>query len=137
MESDCVLYDGFIGDRGYGLDYDPSTKKTISAHRLAFREHFGYLPEVVMHICDTPACVNPYHLKGGTQKENILDCISKGRYVYAKRKLTKREVLCIYGSDQSQRKLAALFNVDQKTIWNIKNGICYKQWTGHGGSCGV
>ena len=34
---------------------------------------------VVRHRCDNEACINPDHLIVGTQKENIADCIRKGR----------------------------------------------------------
>lgn len=33
-----------------------------------------------LHRCDNPACVNPDHLWWGTMKENIQDCIAKGRF---------------------------------------------------------
>ncbi|UCS82790.1 homing endonuclease [Yersinia phage vB_YenP_Rambo] len=52
------------------------------AHRYALSEHLGRpIAEgmVVMHLCDNPSCVNPEHLKEGTQKDNMEDCISKGR----------------------------------------------------------
>jgi hypothetical protein len=34
---------------------------------------------VAMHLCDQPWCVNPDHLKIGTQQENVQDCVAKGR----------------------------------------------------------
>jgi len=35
---------------------------------------------VVRHIvCDTPGCINPFHLAIGTQKDNIGDCKRQGR----------------------------------------------------------
>lgn len=34
-----------------------------------------------MHKCDNCWCVNPKHLNIGTQRENLLDCVSKGRHV--------------------------------------------------------
>lgn len=34
---------------------------------------------VVRHTCDNGLCVNPDHLIVGTQKENIADCIARGR----------------------------------------------------------
>lgn len=32
-----------------------------------------------LHSCDTPGCVNPAHLRWGTQKENSKDCFDRGR----------------------------------------------------------
>ena len=136
MVHDCILYNGHIGNAGYGLDYDPETKKTITAHRLAFKAHYGYLPKVVMHLCDNKACVNPDHLLAGTQSENIQDCVRKGRHG-AKSKLSSTEILEILLSDSSSRQLAKKYNVNQKTICNVRNHKYNYDITGHGGSCGV
>ena len=40
---------------------------------------------IVMHSCDTPACVNPFHLSVGTRRENVMDSIAKGRHNWTKR----------------------------------------------------
>lgn len=66
------------------------------AHRYSLSCHLGRPIAdgmVVMHLCDNPSCVNPEHLKEGTQKENIGDCISKGRATKAtgKRDASKRD----------------------------------------------
>ena len=43
------------------------------------------------HICDTPLCVNPYHLFAGTRKDNMQDAKAKARLVgYGKREVCKQ-----------------------------------------------
>lgn len=128
----CIEYSGYISNAGYGLDYDPTTQKTISAHRLAFRNAYGYLPKVVMHKCDNKKCINPEHLQAGNQSDNIKDCIAKGRYTYS-RKLTEEQVKLILKDNRPQRVIANDFKVSQKTIINVKKG---RYITGRGGSCG-
>jgi len=51
------------------------------AHRVAFFIKTGINPgkKVVAHRCDNKICCNPEHLFLASQKENILDCIRKGR----------------------------------------------------------
>lgn len=51
------------------------------AHRFSWFLATGTPPKgkVVMHKCDVPACVRPDHLSLGTQTQNVLDCVSKGR----------------------------------------------------------
>lgn len=34
----------------------------------------------VCHHCDNPPCINPEHLYAGTQSQNILDCVKRGRH---------------------------------------------------------
>lgn len=71
------------------------------AHRASWMIHKGPIPEnlLVCHHCDNTLCVNPDHLFLGTDQDNTLDCMAKGRYVVMKgesngcSKLTEKEVL--------------------------------------------
>lgn len=53
------------------------------AHRLSWLLQCSALEDrqIVCHRCDNPRCVRPSHLFVGTQKDNMADCIAKGRYV--------------------------------------------------------
>lgn len=54
--------------------------------------------KVVCHTCDNRACVNPDHLFVGTVKDNIQDCIKKGRFRATGKPLEKH---CRSGHDRS------------------------------------
>lgn len=55
----------------------------VRAHVFAWEQANGRtvpVGMVVMHLCDTPNCVNPAHLRIGTQADNIRDSMAKGRF---------------------------------------------------------
>lgn len=54
-----------------------------AAHRLSFYLANQYWPPVVRHKCDNRICVNPHHLEGGTQTDNMQDVVQRGRHVNA------------------------------------------------------
>lgn len=64
---------------GYGVISPGNSERKV--HRYVWAMEHGPIPRgmVIMHQCDEPLCVNPDHLMMGTQYDNILDCIRKGR----------------------------------------------------------
>lgn len=79
----CWEWTGYRDERGYGRlsSRVSGVTKTISAHRLSWQIYKGEIPPglCVLHKCDNPPCVNPDHLFLGNQRDNMLDCSSKGR----------------------------------------------------------
>lgn len=81
----CWYWTGAVSSTGYGtVRFEGKVRK---AHHVAYLMAGGALPEsgsgrqgfVVMHTCDNRLCVNPAHLKLGTQKQNVHDAQRKGR----------------------------------------------------------
>ncbi len=74
----CRLWLGAIGSDGYG--HLRMGKKVIAAHRVAFFIRHGRYPKgSARHSCDEPLCVEADHLIDGTHKENMEDCVRRGR----------------------------------------------------------
>lgn len=98
------------------------------AHRLAWEDAYracilpGY---VVMHTCDTPACINPAHLQVATYAENNADRAYKGRSralrggANVRGKLASNDVRLVrewYAMGITQCALAHWFGVSQSRL---------------------
>lgn len=83
VDSGCWHWVGAKNERGYGFinDRTGSGKKLRATHvSLDLAGHSR--PDAnsyALHSCDNPQCVNPDHLRWGTQRENISDMIDRGR----------------------------------------------------------
>ena len=79
----CWVFMGGKDRCGYGrIKVGPHS---LGAHKVAYLMLVGDYDQAyleLMHTCDNPACINPKHLIPATHRENIYDCISKGRHTY-------------------------------------------------------
>ena len=116
----CWIWRGAINNKGYG--YLSSGKREagrVLAHRVSWELNNGSIPDgkIVMHSCDNPPCVNPDHLRLGTQQENQQDMSDKGRA--GGLKLTRAQIEEIKTADPVagyQYRLAEKFGVSQACI---------------------
>ncbi len=124
----CIEWEGYRLPTGYGTFKENG--KNVYAHRRAFEEANGYLPRVVRHRCDNPSCVNPEHLEGGTQADNMRDRMERGRAPKGEghhgAKLTEDNVRYIRSmrGQTTQQALADEFGVSRpriSKIWNRKS----------------
>jgi len=85
-EGDCLVWTKARNSDGYGSL--GRNGKTIGAHRAAYSDLVGPIPEglSVLHHCDNPPCVNPEHLFLGTQKDNVHDALEKKRHRNVRRR---------------------------------------------------
>lgn len=89
---DCLEWQGPLHTNGYAKIGKTAVFKSASLHREVFSLLHGDRPPVVMHTCDNRKCINPQHLLGGTQQENIMDMHAKGRAInqYTRQKHDKQ-----------------------------------------------
>lgn len=124
----CWIWTGYCQHSGHGIfRYDG---KKILAHRFSWLLAGNEIPEgmCILHaphvICGHKNCVNPAHLRIGTQSENMKDRISDGTSNrgtnHGKCKLTEAQVREIrLRSDENQRLLGEEFGVSKHTISHI------------------
>lgn len=127
----CWHWVGQKDARGYGIFGHKGRK--LLAHRVSFEMASGVVPDgVVMHKCDNPSCVNPDHLKLGTLRENIQDCVLKGRNANkgglngSKAKLSDEDVNAIRlrrDEGESYKELAKEFGVSMSWLSILTRGI--------------
>lgn len=140
MKPDCIDH-GITGKQG-GYAQRRHAGKLRLVHRLAFcaannldiEEIDGKL---VLHSCDNPRCINPDHLRLGSNADNMRDMSIRSRA--GGKKLTPDQVLeirarCKPGrrggiqteSSHSYMALARAYGVDVSTVRSAYLGLTHK-----------
>jgi hypothetical protein len=115
----CWLWIGPMHPSGYGRI--SVRGKRWYAHRLSWElYHRQSIPQglVIRHQCNQPKCVNPHHLRSGTQQQNVMDMHLAGRQGYV-RKLNPRQIAEIRSSKLKQSELARQYGVSPTTIHRV------------------
>lgn len=120
----------------YGLFHWPRGG-TMGAHVASYRLHTGDHETkgwCICHTCDNPICVNPNHLFKGTNEENQLDALVKGRLKVGSQhwmaKFTDdqvREMRKLHSEGVTCKQLGEEYGAHEGTISKIVNGKTYYQ----------
>lgn len=133
-ECGCWLWGGYVGPNGYGRFQ--LNNRSRSALRVSYIAHKGPVPDGmdVCHKCDERTCVNPDHLFVGTRRDNVLDCVRKGRHrtghmtiegFASNRKMSPRdteEAKVLRKSGRPIQDIANRFSVHISTIYKNTKG---------------
>ena len=132
----CWIWQGGISEKGYGIACVRNT--VLRAHRLSYELFVGPIPRNldILHSekCHTRACVNPLHLRCGTNAENAKDRVNFGMQPrgseHYNARLTEEnvtDILHLFHDDGMQMKeIAQHFRVNIVTIHDI---VHRKSWT--------
>ncbi|WEF34898.1 hypothetical protein [Pseudoduganella chitinolytica] len=91
----CWIWLGATDQHGYGRIFLNGRPRRL--HRAVYQEVKGAAKNSVCHTCDTPCCVNPYHLYDGTHHQNMQDREQRGR---ANKAIGKRNGRAKYTEEQ-------------------------------------
>lgn len=143
-EGPCWEWNGPKHSCGYGniRTKTPDGRQTFArAHRVSLEVFLGYQIARnlhVLHSCDNPPCVNPRHLRTGTDTDNTQDRVSHNRHRSGKpmvgeknpvSKLTETNVQEIrerLAKGETQTRVGRLYGVSQSAVSKIVTG---RAWT--------
>ena len=132
---ECWLINGLVSDsNGYGSF--TINGKSVRAHRFSYEVFHGPIPPtlVVRHRCDIPLCVNPYHLQTGTNADNVMDRVLRGRSAMGERnarsKITSEIAKKIFDDERSYSVISKIYGIHKSTICQIKLGKTWSHVTG-------
>ena len=110
------------------------------AHRYSYFLHTGHQPateEHVLHSCDNGKCVNPRHLRLGTNAENVADRVARGRSSGGSRlgerhasatisEAQAREIKRLLADGMSRPDVVRQLGVSRGAVRSIHDGASWK-----------
>ena len=131
---DCILCKiGELDRDGYRRLH--LNRQRIRAHRFVWMLCNGEIPDgmLVLHSCDNPPCINPAHLRLGTNIENVRDRTERGRQPRGEKayqaRITEKQAKAIIAAlraDESQTRIAQQFGINKWLVHDIKRGKTWK-----------
>ena len=130
-DKDCWEWEGACMPFGYGVFCMASQSgkwQSYRAHRVAYVIANGDPEEglVVMHLCDNPRCVNPTHLRAGTQRENMMMMRARGRGTHGDThpglkvtSVSAKEMARMREKNIPMREIGASFGVSPATVCRV------------------
>ena len=110
--------------RGYGNFW--CAGRNLRSDRVVFFYSHKRWPTEARHTCDNPRCCNPSHIIDGSHRENMEDCIRRGRFPIGenngKSRLTSEQVMAILNDPRTSRAIAAEYGIGKSTVGAIKRG---------------
>lgn len=128
--SGCLIWEGAVDKHGYG--HLSVFGRQYIAHRWYWSLLNGPLrPEQFLcHKCDTPLCINPYHMFVGDNGSNTRDKVSKRRHSFGERvpqaKLTNDKVRAILVDTRRQLDIAAEYGLSPNHVSLIQRGKVWR-----------
>lgn len=138
-DDDCWEWTAASMPRGYGV-FMAGHKRRAYAHRFSWEiANTAEVPEgkSVLHSCDNPPCVNPRHLRVGTNADNVADAVERHRHVagidHHAARLTPRKVkqiVSLYREGLRPADIARRVGVDDSAVHAVLDGSTWKDVTG-------
>ena len=119
-EGDCLVYKGPCYSNGYGAVKVPITRRHALAHRVVMEHHFGPSDLYVLHSCDNPPCVNVEHLRYGTQSDNLMDAVERGRKYRGR--FTDEQIIAIRADTRPDQIIAEEYGTVRSYVSRIQSG---------------
>lgn len=125
---DCWIFQGYKRPSGHGQF--KVNGQAMGAHRFALASTgVDIQGRIVRHTCDTPDCVNIYHLITGDTWDNIADRVRRGRCAIGESNgravLTEELVIRMRQDRRPHYTWGKEIGVDGKTVSLARRGITW------------